>query len=292
MACEINLGLLPDLSGILPFDKQKLDICELVSAGGAFANPVGDAINVGVGSINSSITTIDTELAQFGTDVTQLTTWEGSPPAGWNASDITDVKNATTAKETCANDRKTSSTALKAKLDTNFQQHTDILSGVNLTPSGGVANVFARSGLEDSINVTRKQFNTPVVSETANMFGSIYNGQDKLSEIKVETDKLPVGSVIALDIQNRITGGTAAADKAQLISDISALTCQDDVALNNFANDIQGLIDGDEATYTSLANELLGCIGALSVDGWVSNPFKLQLLQCIGSAALKALTFI
>jgi len=226
-------------------------------------------------------------------DIDQLDIWEGSPPGTWTTQQITDVNTAIKAKETCATDRRTASTSLKVKINTNFRGHTDILSGVDLNPTGGTANVFARSGLEDSLNVTRKQFNKNQVSETANMFGSIFNGEKQLSDIKLETDKLPVGSVSALAIQSRITGSSdPSTDGPLIINDINNLTCLPDGTLNTFASDVQGLIDGDEATYVSLANELLACMGALSIDGWVTNPFKLQLLNCIGSAALKTLASI
>lgn len=286
--CTIDLGLLPDLSGILQFDASKITICNLIEDGVAFVNPLIGVMNDGITSINNSVAIINTELATITTVNIQLDTWISTPPSGWTEQDIQDVRDELGLKGTCANGRKTSSNTLSAKIDTNFRGHTDILSGVDLTPSAGVPNLFARSGLEDSLNITRKQFNTPIVSETANMFGSIFSGEDLLTDVKLETDKLPVGSVVGLDIVNIISGGTAASNKTALINDISNLTCLPASTLTNFVNDIQGLIDGDEETYLSLANELLDCLGALSVDAWFRNPFKLQLLNCIASVALKA----
>jgi len=289
--CTIDLGILPDLSGILPLDSLTTGICGLIKSGTAFVNPLVSVINVGVTSIDTSVGVINTELSQMATDISQLTTWESTPPGSWTSQDMTDIKTAMQSKETCANDRKTASNSLRTKINTDFKNHTDILSGVNLAPSDGSPNVFARSGLNDAVNITRKQFGDPTTIETANMFGSIFDGEEVLGDVQLETDKLPVGSVIALDVTNRINTGTPG-DKTAIINDINNLTCLPSGTLTTFENQVQGLIDGDENTYTQLANEILACLGSLSVSSWVNNPFNLQLLNCIGSVALKTLAQI
>jgi len=286
--CEFPAGLLPDLSGILNLDELNIDVCKLIEQGGAFVNPLSSDISDGIASINTSSAIITTELADLGSDISQLTTWEGAPPGIWSSQDMTDIKTEMEAKETCANARKTSQTNLSVKLGTDFQGHTDVLSGVDLT-SGITPNIFSRSGVEDAVNITRKQFNKPIVAETENMFSGLYDGGDILSAIKVETDKLPVGSVIAMDVQNRISSGTPGADKASIIADIQNLTCLDGTTIDTGITAVQALIDNDENTYTALATELLACINANAVVGWINNPFKLPLLNCVSSTALKTL---
>jgi len=124
------------------------------------------------------------------------------------------------------------------------------------------------------------------------MFGSLYNGEAGLVTIKAETDGLPVGDVSALAIQSTITGGTAAADKANLIASIDNLTCQVPGTTDALVAGAQAMISADDTAFDTAIAEIIACMGALQISAWLDNPFKLPLLGCIGSPQLKTLAGI
>lgn len=289
--CTFPIGLLPDFSGIPQLPQLDIDICALVDGGTAFVNPLSQDITDGIASIDAATTTLNTQLSTLGADISQLTTWESSPPTNWTAQDITDVKTAAEAKQTCGNNLSASRALLRTEINTNFLSHTNRLAGVDLG-TGNKPNIFGIAGTEQALGVIKQQHGKAQTNTTTDMFGSIYNGGDQMASIKAETDGTPMGDVTALAIQSTITGGTAAADKANLIASIDALACQTPGTTDTLLSGLSALITADDAAFDAAVAEIIACTGALMISSWLTNPFKLPLLGCIGSPQLKLLAGI
>ena len=249
-------------------------------------------------------TNLAAEITQANTDKTQILTWiNGTPPSNWtnagyNDTDLTNVRNTVVSYETAITSCKTDIDAIITSINTtsgDFKQHNERLCGLQgIGTSPFVPNFHFILIKAHEVERKKYAYGVPFENYLVKLFGALFTGDDTIGTSIGHILTNPPWSgtpydLAAYGVQNIISVGATAPSAiitviggfTTSVSAYETLVTADNAAFTAHKTN-------DEAEYTSVTTFMNQLSDGQKHNGWWDDPYqKFMYTDVLGSETLK-----